>query len=250
MQPTTLSGRLTFAGSTTMQPLVEKLGEAYRATHPDVDLEIAAGGSVVGINAVQDGSADLGMVSREIHADEQQSGLHTSRIAIDVLAIIVHPSNPVQQLTRQQLQAIFTGQIANWREVGGADLAIRPIIREVSSGTRGAFDELVLKEQEVAATAETQVTAGEVQASVAHEPGAIGYVGFANLSSAVATVAIDGVLPTPQSAQRDEYHLKRPLILLTGPLSQPLAQSFVDFALSQEGQQIVTQDGWVTTIAP
>ena len=241
-----ISGRISFAGSTTMQPLVEKLAGAYRLTQPEVQLDIAAGGSVVGINAVQDGSADIGMSSRELRSGELRSGMRAVPVAIDVLAIIVHPANPVRGLTLEQLRGIYLGTITNWRDLGGLDRPIVPVIREVSSGTRGAFDTIVLGEGgKPATTADVQVTAGEVEAKVASTPDAIGYVGFGNLRQDVQVLTIDGSAPTLANARSGAYRLRRPLLLLTGVLSRGLAQSFVSFALSDAGQRLVAADGWV-----
>lgn len=241
------SERLTFAGSTTVQPLAEKLGEVYRQQNRNVELEIGAGGSRVGIQAVQEGTADIGMASRELKEGEQTEGMEVYQIAVDVLAMIVHPSNPVEELSLEQLKGIYTGEITNWSEVGGEDVPIVPVIRETTSGTRGAFDEIVLGDEEPIETEDnTEVTAGEVHAHVAESEGAIGYVGFGHLSGDdVNVVSIDGVEPSPESAKDGTYKLKRPLQLMTGPLSRPLATEFIDFVLSEEGQKIVIDDGWV-----
>lgn len=241
--------RITLAGSTTVQPLVEALATHYRQHHPNITMDIAAGGSVVGIDAVHEGRVDIGMASRPLTADEQQ-GLEVMPIASDVLAIIVHPSNPVSGLSRDQVRRIYLGQITNWRDLGGDDRPIVPVVREVSSGTRGAFDSLVLDGAQPTANADVQVTAGEVEMRVAHDPAAIGYVGFGNLASDVRVLPIDGALPAPTSVHNGQYPLVRPLLLLLGPLSRPEARAFVEFALSQEGQTIVERAGWIPNPAP
>ncbi len=243
--PTPLIGRIAFVGSTTIQPLVEKLQPGYGQLYPDMQLDIAAGGSVVGINAIREGSADIGMVSRELRSDELSPGIEAFPIAIDVLGIVVHSSNPVTNLNLTQLQGIYNGKIVNWRDLGGADLLIVPIVREVSSGTRGAFDDLVLEGQAPTPSANVQVTAGEVEAKVAETPAAIGYVGFGNLKLNVKVLAIDGVQPSQQSVLDKSYRLSRPLQLLIGPLSRSIARTFITFALSDEGQRIIAADGWV-----
>jgi phosphate transport system substrate-binding protein len=243
--PTPLVGRIAFVGSTTIQPLVEQLQVGYGLLYPDMQLDIAAGGSEVGLNAIREGSADIGMVSRTLRSGELGPGSEIFPIAIDVLGIVVHPSNMVASLSMAQLQGIYTGKIVNWRELGGADLPIVPIVREVSSGTRGAFDELVLAGLAPLASANVQVTAGEVEAKVAETPAAIGYVGFGNLMLDVKVLAIDGVLPSQQSVLAKRYTLSRPLQLLIGPLSRSVARSFIQFALSDEGQRIIAADGWV-----
>jgi phosphate transport system substrate-binding protein len=247
MAPARRAGRITFAGSTTVQPLAQKLAEAFRAREPNVECEIAAGGSLVGINAVHEGAADIGMASRELTPEEVRN-IQRYQIASDVLALIVHPANPVANLTRQQLRAIYQGDVTRWSEVGGADAPITVLVRETSSGTRGAFDELVLdKGAPSAPVLEALITAGEIQARVAADPNAIGYVGFGNLDQSVKLLAIDGVAPSPAAARDGSYPLVRPLLLLVGPLSSPLAEAFIAFTLSPEGQQIVGADGWVST---
>jgi phosphate transport system substrate-binding protein len=177
---------------------------------------------------------------------EESQGIKVYTVGMDALAIVVHPDNPVNSITSAQLQDIYLGKITNWRELGGYDLAIIPIQREVSSGTRGAFDEIALEKQEPAAPAlRTVITAGDVAASVSAQPAAIGYVGFGNLDSNLKTIAIDGVLPSQESIRAGTYSLFRPLSLLTGPLSQPLADEFINFVLSPEGQVYVEEFGWI-----
>ena len=241
----TLSGKVTFAGSTTMQPLVSKLAEKYNQSNPNVNLDISAGGTTVGISAMHDGTADIGMASRSL-TDDEAKGIQQYQIAIDVLAIIVHTDNPVKTLTLAQLQDIYAGKITNWKDLGGIDQAIIPIQREVSSGSRSAFDELALNKKEAEAPLlETTVTAGDMAARVSAEEGAIGYVGFGNLDNTVKLIAVNNVEPTQVTAKDGSYPLVRPLILMTGPLTLPLAQSFIDYALSTAGQQYIQELGWI-----
>lgn len=242
---TAIIGRITFAGSTTVQPLAAEIGRAFNAHYPEVTLDIAAGGSTVGINAVHDGAVDIGMASRALKADES-AGITVHQIAVDVLAVVVHASNPVEGLSAVQLQDIYLGTITNWQAVGGPDVPIMVVIREKTSGTRGAFDEIVLEKAEPAGqNLHIAITAGDMAALIAKEPSAIGYVGFGNLDAGMKPLKIDGVSPTEENAHNGSYRLTRPLLLLTGPLTQPLAQTYVDFALSVEGQQIVAEHGWV-----
>ena len=138
------------------------------------------------------------------------------------------------------------GKLTNWQSLGGPDLQIVPVQRETSSGSRGAFDELVLQKQTATApNLVTSVTAGDEAANVANKPGAIGYVGFGNLDNTIKVIAINGTLPTQKTARDNSYPLIRPLLFMTGPLSQPLAQIFIDFALSSQGQKSVQDLGWV-----
>jgi phosphate transport system substrate-binding protein len=247
--PTTVviaSERLTFAGSTTLQPLAEELAKVYKEQHPEVELDIGAGGSRVGIEAIQTGKADIGMASRDLKEGEQTEGMEIHQVAIDVLAMIVHPSNPVDELSLEDLRGIYSGEITNWSEVGGDDMEIIPVVREVSSGTRGAFDDIVLDGEDPTEDAVAQVTAGEVHAYISDTEGAIGYVGFGHLGGDdVQLLTIDGIEPSPDAAIDGSYKLKRPLLFLTGPLSQPGAQEFIEFALSPEGQELVVENEWV-----
>jgi phosphate transport system substrate-binding protein len=240
------SERLTFAGSTTLQPLAEELAKVYKEQHPEVELDIGAGGSRVGIEAIQTGKADIGMASRDLKEGEQTEGMEIHQVAIDVLAMIVHPSNPVDELSLEDLRGIYSGEITNWSEVGGDDMEIIPVVREVSSGTRGAFDDIVLDGEDPTEDAVAQVTAGEVHAYISDTEGAIGYVGFGHLGGDdVQLLTIDGIEPSPDAAIDGSYKLKRPLLFLTGPLSQPGAQEFIEFALSPEGQELVVENEWV-----
>lgn len=240
-----LTGRVTFAGSTTVQPLADKIGRAFREWYPGVELDIAAGGSLVGIQAVHDGTVDIGMASRALTPEEAE-GIEQYLIAMDVIAVVVHPDNPVSGLTMAQLAAIYRGDIVNWSQVGGLDRPMLVVVREQTSGTRGAFDELVLKkESPTAPNQQVAVAASEVVATVAENMTAIGYVGFGHLEPAIRALTIDGVSPTEEAARDGSYPLVRPLLLLTGPLTQPVARRYVEFALSEEGQQIVKESGWV-----
>lgn len=248
--PTPVVGRLTFAGSTTVQPLAAKIGQAFNAHYPEVTLDIAAGGSSVGIGAIHDGTVDIGMASRALKPAEAE-GIEVHQIAVDVLAVVVNAANPVENLTTTQLRDIYLGAITDWQDVGGPDAPITVVIREKTSGTRGAFDEIVLAQAAPTAPAlQTAITAGDMAALVAQEPYAIGYVGFGNLEAGLRALSIDGIAPSEANARDGRYRLTRPLLLLTGPLTQPLAQTYVDFALSPAGQRLVAENGWVPVQSP
>lgn len=236
---------ITFAGSTTVQPLAAEIGQAFNAQYPEVTLDIAAGGSTVGITAIHEGTVDIGMASRALKPDEAE-GITVHQIAVDVLAVVVNAANPVENLTSTQLQDIYLGKITNWQAVGGSDAPIMAVIRETNSGTRGAFDEIVLDKAEPAVpNLQIAITAGDMAALVAKEAHAIGYVGFGNIETGMKALSIDGISPTEENVRSGDYRLTRPLFLLTGPLTQPIAQTYIDFALSAEGQSIVVDHGWV-----
>ncbi len=247
---TELRGTIEIVGSTTVVPLVEKLRETFIQKYPNITVNVGAGGSVVGIEAVQDGRTDIGMSSRRLRREEILEGMQLHPIALDVLAIIVHPSNPIEGMTKEQLQGIFKGEITNWKEVGGKDMPILPVLREITSGTRGAFDDVALDGQEPTTNANVQITASEVEAKVASTENAIGYIGFGHIvENEIKVITINGVAPSPETAKDGSYPLLRPLLLLTGPLSRDTAKVFIDFALSPEGQQIVEEDGWVPAVS-
>jgi phosphate transport system substrate-binding protein len=239
------SGQITFAGSTTVQPLAAELAQAFNTQYPNVTLDIAAGGSSVGINAIHDGTVDIGMASRKL-SDAEAEGIEVHQIAVDVIAIVVNEENPIENLDYDQLRAIYRGEITNWSEVGGEDVDILVAIRETTSGTRKAFDDLVLdKEEPTAPNMAALMTAGDVAAKVSGQTNAIGYVGFGNLEAGIKAIHIDGVEPTEDNARNGSYSLTRPLQLLTGPLTQPLAKTFIDYAVSDAGQDVVQASGWI-----
>ena len=243
--PDILTGRLTLAGSTTMQPLISPLADDFVKLHPNINMDIAGGGTAVGISAVHNGTSDIGMASRTLTTEESK-GINQFQIAFDVLAIVVHPDNPVKTLTLAQIQDIYFGKVTNWKDLGGLDQPIVPVQREISSGSRGAFDEMVLNKQTATASnIETAVTAGDAAARISSEEGAIGYLGFGNLEKSIKVVAVNGVIPTQVTAKDGSYSLVRPLILMTGPLTQPLAQVFIDYVLSPVGQKAVNDLGWI-----
>jgi len=244
-KPTDIAGEISFAGSTTLQPLAHKLGEAFKERHPDIVLDIAAGGSVVGIEAIHNGTVDIGMASRALKPEEAE-GVKQHQVAADVIAMVVHSANPVEDIELERLREIYLGEITNWSEIGGLDEPIMVVVRGKNSGTRGAFDKIVLDRQEPAAPdLQMAVAASDVAAMVAENEHAIGYIGFGHFELDIKVMAVDGVTPSEETAQDGSYPVVRPLLFLTGPLTQPLAQHFIDFALSEEGQQMVIDEGWV-----
>ncbi len=242
---TALAGQISFAGSTTLQPLAHKIGEAFTRENPNVMLDIAAGGSVVGIEAIHDGTVDIGMASRSLKPEEA-AGLKQHQVAADVIAMVVHESNPVEDIALEDLRDVYLGRITNWSELGGDDEPILVVIRGKNSGTRGAFDKIVLDGGEpTAPNLETAVAASDVAAIVAENSHAMGYLGFGHFEMDIRVITVDGVMPSEKTANDGSYPVVRPLLFLTGPLTQPLAHRFIDFALGEQGQTIVVDAGWV-----
>ncbi|ADQ07289.1 phosphate binding protein [Caldicellulosiruptor hydrothermalis 108] len=228
---------ITVAGSTSVQPLADDLAKAFMEKHPDTKIEVQGGGSGVGIKSAKDGVADIGTSSRELKPEEK--GLHEYKIAIDGIAIVVHPSNPIDNLSADQIKDIYTGKIKNWKDVGGKDAQIVVVTREEGSGTRGAFEELVMGGSSISDSAVVQPSTGAVKQSVSQDPNAIGYISMGVLDSSVKAVKIEGVEATEDNVKNGKYKLQRPFLFLTKDEPQGLVKEFIDFALSNEGQTIV-----------
>lgn len=238
--------QLTLTGSTSVGPFAEQLAERYQQQHPEREINVQSLGSTAGIQAATEGIVEIGMSSRHLEPEEAEQ-LEAIEIARDALAIIVHPSNPVSDLTREQVRAIFTGRIRNWREVSGRDGPIVIVTREAGSGTYGAFEELVMEKERPAPEALRQGSNGAVRQIVAGDPDAIGYISLGIVDDTVKPIAIDGVQPTTAAVINGDYNLVRPFLFVHRkdvPLS-PLAQGFIDYVLSPEGQHELTQAGLI-----
>ena len=243
-----LSGQIQIAGSTTVQPVVEVLAEAFMANHSDVSIEVQGGGSSVGVTSAGEGTVDIGMASRNVKESEFStfSDLEVFVIAFDGIAIVTQPDLELPSLTVEQIKAIFSGEITNYADVGGPDREIIVVSREEGSGTRAAFEELVLdsgdEAGEIAEDALLQQSNGQVRTTVSTTPDAIGYVSFGFLDESVNTVAINGAEPTVENVKDGSYSIFRPLNMLTNGAPNRLSQAFIDFILSADGQEIVGEE--------
>jgi phosphate transport system substrate-binding protein len=235
---------ITEAGSTTVLPLAEELAEAYMAKHPDIKVTTQGGGSSTGIKAVAQGTVDIGAASRELKSNEQTLGLIDHVLARDGIVMIVHPSNPINDITKRQTIEIYAGNIKNWSEVGGSDGEIHVVCREEGSGTRDAFESLVMGSKGPLITKEAilQPSNGAVRTTVAGDPGAIGFVSIGYIDSSVKALTMDGFECTVESIQKRFYPLVRSLMFLTKGQPKGLVKDFIDFSLGPEGQGIVTKD--------
>jgi len=237
-------GGLTIAGSTSVQPIAELLADRYMERHPASLIDVQGGGSSAGIRAALSGAAEIGMSSRELKPDE--SGLQAHLMARDAIALIVHPSNPVRALTKEQVRGIFSGRVTRWEEVGGPPAEITFITREEGSGTRGAFEELVMGEDtEIAADGIVQDSTGAARAIVAGDPHAIAFISLGMVTPEVVAVALEGVQPTPETAANGTYPLTRPFLLLTNGKPSPKAQEYLDFVVTPESQATITEEGYI-----
>lgn len=244
-----LSGSLSLAGSTTVQPLAELLAEAFMAENAGVEITVTGGGSSVGVKSAVDDSADLGMASREVKDSElaETPALVSTAIASDGVAVVVHPDNPVAELTLEQVAKIFSGEITNWSEVGGNDEMISVVIREESSGTRACFDEKVLSEEVLpTTTAIVQPSNGALVTTISTTPNAIGYISFGYMDESTKGIVVDGIAPTIENVVSGVYAISRNLNLISNGEASDLAQAFMDFALSAEGQVIAEEEGFIS----
>ena len=243
---TAAAQQLTLTGSTSVTPFVEGLAELYEHDHPGKKINVQGLGSSAGIQAAANGTAELGMSSRHLEPDEVEQ-LVPIEIARDALAIIVHPDNPVTNLSTEQVRAIFTGEIRNWREVEGRDEGIVQVTREAGSGTYGAFDELVMDKELPTPRALRQGSNGAVRQIVAEDLDAIGYISLGIVDATVKPIAVDGVQASTEAVRAGQYKLVRPFLFVQrkGATLSPLAQDFLDFVLSPEGQAELVRDGLI-----
>jgi phosphate transport system substrate-binding protein len=234
---------LTIAGSTSVQPFAEKLAETYMAAHPGIAINVQGGGSTAGVRAAETGAAQIGMSSR--HLKDSEDSLHQVTIALDGIAIIAHASNPVAGLTRGQIAAIFAGEITHWDQVGGAARPIHFVTREEGSGTRGAFEEMVMGKKEIAPRALVQDSNGAVREIVASDPDALGYISLGLLDRRVRGLAVDGALPTHDAIVGKSYAIVRPFLFLCREAPTGGAGAFIDYVLGQEGQRLLGLEGLI-----
>ncbi len=239
-----LASTVTTAGSTTVQPVAEKLAEAFKGKNPDINVIIQGGGSSVGVKSSNDGTVDIGMCSRELKADEPNLVKHL--LARDGIAIITHPSNPVTGLTMAQVRDIYSGKIKKWSEVGGQDKDIHVIAREEGSGTRAAFEEMVMGKELIRTDTILQPSNGAVRTAVSSTPQSIGFVSFGYVDSSVKSLAVDGVAGTAENAKNGTYPIVRPLYFLTKEQPTGLVKDFIDFCLGPDGQEIITEEGYIS----
>ena len=238
-----LNGSLSLAGSTSMEKLCEALKESFMEKNPGVTVTVEYTGSGSGIESVTAGSVDIGDSSIALTDDEKANGVEENIVAIDGIAVITDKDNSVTELTSDDLKKIYTGEISNWKDLGGKDEAIVAIGREAASGTRGAFEELLDVKDQCKYAQELDST-GAVLAKVGSTPGAIGYVSLDVLDDTVTAMKIDGVEATAENVKNGTYKVARPFNIATKSDISDVAQDFIDYILSSEGQEIVS-DGYI-----
>jgi len=243
---------ITITGSTTVLPIAQKAAEDFMKKHPDVRISVAGTGSGDGIKAVIDGTADIGDASREMKGKEiklaKSKGITPKQfvVALDCIVPVVHPSNKVGDLTIPQLKKIYTGDIKNWKEVGGADLQIVAISRDSSSGTFEVWNHKVLgKKARVRPDAQLQASNGAVAQAVAGNKNAIGYVGIGYVNDKLKGLKVGGVEASAKTAMDKSYPIARGLNMYTRGEPKGAVKEFIDFVLSPDGQKIVVEEGFV-----
>ena len=244
-----ISGSITMNGSTSMEKLANSLAEVFMQKYPNVMVTPQFTGSGAGIEAVANGTVDIGNSSRALKEEEISKGIVENVVALDGIAIITHPESTVTDLTTDQLKNIYNGTIKNWSEVGGEDMGIVVIGREAGSGTRGAFEEIMGLEDQCSYSQEIDST-GAVVGKVESTPGAIGYVSLDVIENSSAKVlAVDGIEANPENIKSGTYTLSRPFVMATkGEISEqrPEVQELFNFLKSDEGKELIQKVGLVT----
>ncbi|MCE0495001.1 phosphate ABC transporter substrate-binding protein [Vibrio salinus] len=246
---------ISAVGSTSVTPLMEVFGETYMKTNSNVFIEVQGVGSSAGIKAAKNGSASIGMASRDLKPAEEEPSLVEEVIARDGIAVVVNPKNGVKGLTAKQVAEIYKGEVTNWKQVGGNDKPIVAITRDSASGTRGAFEDIMKLKKKIngkkvsAISQRAQVANGNggLKTMVASNPYAIGYISLGTVDSSVHALSIDGVSASVANVKNGSYKVARPFLILYKK-GKPSAetQKFLDWMLSKEAQKIVSQKGYIS----
>lgn len=245
-------GTLTCSGSTTVLPIAQATAEAFMDKHPDVNISIRGGGSGVGIAALMNKTVQIASSSRPMKSKEitqaKSKGVNPVgyAVALDGIAIVVHPSNGVKNLSIAQIRDIYTGKIKNWSEVGGPKQPIVVISRDVASGTFEVFNEKALSGKKVVSSAQLLASNNAVASSVGSTPGGIGYIGLGYVTESVRVVPVEGVMPSAKTVKDGSYKLARKLYMFTNGKANGDAASYIAFIQSDAGQKIVEAQGFIS----
>ncbi|MGN0612788.1 MAG: phosphate ABC transporter substrate-binding protein [Porcipelethomonas sp.] len=232
-------------GSTSMEKVIGYLSEAYMSDHTDVKVTYNPTGSGSGIQAVSEGRCDIGLASRNLK-DEEKENLNETVVAIDGIAVIVNPNNPVADLSVDQIAQIYTGEVSNWQEVGGDDAPIVCIGREAASGTRDGFESITGTE-DLCKYAQELTSTGDVVQTVSSNPNAVGYASLASVNDTVKTISVEGVIPTDDTILSGEYKIQRNFVLVTKKDEEleGSAKDFFDFCMSTDADEFIVKAGAV-----
>ncbi|MCI0523810.1 MAG: phosphate ABC transporter substrate-binding protein [Acidobacteria bacterium] len=248
------SNQMSIVGSTTLLPVAEKAVEVFKQRNPESKITLSGSGSLVGINALVDGITDIAMSSRVMKNEEKEmmrkkKGTEAKEhiVAWDGIVPIVHPSNPVKNLTLAQLKDIYTGKITDWKQVGGKGAAIVVVTRDFTSGTSEAWSELILDKEPVVAGAKEKGSSSAILEAVAKDPNAIGYdgIGYAEGDNRVKPLSVDGVMASASAILDKSYKIARPIYMITNNRPTTIVVEFIDFITSPEGQALVKEAKFV-----
>lgn len=239
--PKDLEGSLKMSGSTSVQPIAEELAQAFMKKYPKVRIAIAGGGSGVGIKDAAEGKVNIGNSSRALRKTDPP-GIVDTAIARDVLVVAVHPKNTVSNLTPEQIRAIYTGKITNWKDLGGKNAPIIVNGRTAPSGTFDFFHENFMGKDATVATAKQRASSGLVRQAVAADENAIGYISLGYIDNTVKALNISGVAPNIENARSGAYSAVRPFLMVTKGAPTGLTKEFLEYVLSEEGQKIVSKE--------
>ena len=241
-----VTGTVSTDGSTSMEKVIGALGESFMAANEGVEFTYNPTGSGAGITAAQEGRCDIGLSSRALKDEEKAGGLKETVLAYDGIAIIVNPENPVNDLTLYQIAKLYTGEITNWKDVGGNDAEVVLIGREAASGTRDGFESITGTKDKCQYRQELTST-GDVITAVSQNPDAIGYASLASIKDSVKALNVDGVTPSEATVKDGSYKVQRPFVLVTveGKELTPVAQKFFDYITSPDAAAIIAKAGAV-----
>ena len=241
-----ITGTVSTDGSTSMEKVIGALSESFMGANDGVTVNYNPTGSGSGITAVQECTCDIGLSSRALKDEEKAAGLEETVLAYDGIAIIVHPDNPVSDLTLEQIAKLYTGEITNWKDVGGNDAEVVLIGREAASGTRDGFESITGTKDKCQYRQELTST-GDVITAVSQNPDAIGYASLASIKDTVKALNVGGVTPSEATVKDGSYLVQRPFVLVTveGKALSPAAQAFFDYALSADAAPIISAAGAV-----
>ncbi len=239
------AAKITISGSTSVGPTMEVLAEAYQKDN-DVKIEVQQVGSSAGIKNTIEGTSNLGMSSRDLKDEEAQS-VEGTQIAIDGIAVVTNKNNKVQDLTVEQVKDIFTGKITNWKEVGGSDAQIVVVSREEGSGTRDGFQDILgFESEELTKDAQISDGSGNVKSTVEGNENAIAYISFGYVKEGIKSVKVDGIEANDDNVVSGKYPISRPFLVVNKKdAMSDEAKSFVDFIMSDKGQNIVAEEGFI-----
>ena len=231
-------------GSTSVEPFAEALAEEYMSHHGTEKIFVQGGGSSAGIQAVRTGSAEIGMSSRSLMDSEKD--LIAVPIIYDAIAVIVHRDNPLNDLTLDQIRRIFSAEITRWNELGGENHPITLVTREEGSGTREAFQKLIMGKKEISLSALVQDSNGAIRQVVADDRNAIGYISLGLVNDRVRALKIDEIEASVENVQHHRYRIVRPFLFIFKSDPQGLAKDFLDYILSPAGQKLLIQEGLIS----